>query len=92
MSRADWIKLMIAQGLNVVQRFFNNLAFVSCVQVEELAACIGHAADIRGAQFKSCLVDCERAALRVPAQASLRSQPPASRTATGGGGVDEDSS
>lgn len=47
------------QGRDVVQRFFGDLAFVSRVQVEELAACMCHAADLRDAQFKACLVASE---------------------------------
>ncbi|MNE30602.1 hypothetical protein D3C80_1241290 [compost metagenome] len=47
------------QGRDVMQRFFGDLALVGRVQVEELAACMGHAADLRDAQFKACLVASE---------------------------------
>jgi hypothetical protein len=39
-----------------VQRFFGDLALVGRVQVEELSACMGHAADLRDAQLKVRLV------------------------------------
>lgn len=44
------------QGRDVVQRFFGDLALVGRAQVEELPAGMGHAADLRNAQFKACLV------------------------------------
>lgn len=44
------------QGRDVVQRFFGDLALVGRVQVEELPAGMGHAADLRKAQLKACLV------------------------------------
>ena len=43
--------LNFVQGRNVVQRLFGDLALVGRVQVEKLAACMGHAADLRDAQF-----------------------------------------
>lgn len=59
--------LVPARGLLVQLRtmprcnaaLFGDLTFVSRVQVEELAACMGHATDLRNAQFKACLVASE---------------------------------
>ena len=51
--------LNLVQGRNVVQRFFGDLALVGRVQVEELALCMGHAADLGNTQFKTCLVASE---------------------------------
>jgi hypothetical protein len=47
------------QGHDVVQRFLGDLAPVGRMQVEELSAGMGHAADLRNAQFKACLVACK---------------------------------
>ncbi|CAH0141317.1 hypothetical protein SRABI111_00713 [Pseudomonas carnis] len=53
------LSLNFVQGPDVVPRFFGDLAFVGRVQVEELAAWMIHAADLRDAQFKACLVASE---------------------------------
>lgn len=48
--------LDFVKQLDVAQGLFGELALVRGVQLEELAPCMGHAANLGGAQFKASLV------------------------------------
>ncbi|MNZ96541.1 hypothetical protein D3C78_1157390 [compost metagenome] len=49
-----------------MQRLFGDLALAGRVEVEEFAACMGHAADLRDAQLKACFVASEVIADQLP--------------------------